>query len=144
MPCSNAAKTWNQLKFAGVSQTPKPISAVSGPSSPYYEDMWRRYCCLTSFFRLSISALVAKIQPDKVVRWCPRSRHFGDFLGPAFPASCAQHVSDLQSKFTLGPHHVPKYGIHPIFDRWDYARKKKKIETTGWKYNGLPYYTGRP
>jgi len=29
--------------------------------SPYYQDMWRRYCCLTSFFfRLSIHALVLK------------------------------------------------------------------------------------
>jgi len=27
-----------------------------------------------------------------------------------------QHVSDLHSKFTLGPHHVPKYGRHPISD----------------------------
>jgi len=31
------------------------------------------------------------------------------FLRPVFPASRAQHVSDLYSKFTLGPHHVPKY-----------------------------------
>jgi len=31
MPCSNAAKTQNQLKFAGVPQTGQPISAVSGP-----------------------------------------------------------------------------------------------------------------
>ena len=31
MPCSNAAKTRNQLKFAGVPQTPEPISAISGP-----------------------------------------------------------------------------------------------------------------
>jgi len=29
--CSNAAKTRNRLKFAGVPQTPEPISAVSGP-----------------------------------------------------------------------------------------------------------------
>jgi len=29
--CSNAAKTRNQLEFAGVPQTPEPISAVSGP-----------------------------------------------------------------------------------------------------------------
>ena len=32
-----------------------------GGSSPYCVDMWRRYCCLTSFFRLSIYASVAKI-----------------------------------------------------------------------------------
>jgi len=41
-----------------------------GRSSLYYEDVWRRYRCLTSFFRLSIHALAAKIQADKVVRWC--------------------------------------------------------------------------
>jgi len=32
-----------------------------GRSSPYCGDIWRRYCCLTSFFRLSIRTLVAKI-----------------------------------------------------------------------------------
>jgi len=31
MPCSNAAKTRNQLKFAGVPQTNEKISAGSGP-----------------------------------------------------------------------------------------------------------------
>jgi len=39
-----------------------------------------------------------------VHRW----RIFGDFLGPAFPASRVQHISDLHSKFALGPHHVSK------------------------------------
>jgi len=36
------------------------------------------------------------------------------FLGPAFPARCVQHISDLHSKFALRPHHVWKYGRHPI------------------------------
>ena len=31
MPCSNAAKTQNQLKFGGVPQTNETISAASGP-----------------------------------------------------------------------------------------------------------------
>jgi len=35
----------------------------------------------------------------------------GEFLGRAFPASCVQHISDLHSKFALGPH---RYGRHPI------------------------------
>jgi len=47
--CSNAAKTQNPLKFVGVPQSPEWISAVSGRSSPYCEDMWGRYCCLTVF-----------------------------------------------------------------------------------------------
>ena len=54
------------------------------------------------FFQLSIRALVAKIQPDKVVQCCPD----GDFVHPVFPASCVQHISDLRSKFALRPHHV--------------------------------------
>jgi len=40
---------------------------------------------------------------------------FGDFLRPIFSASSAQQVSDLHSKFALGPHYV--YGRHPISDR---------------------------
>ena len=47
---SNTGKTRKPLKCAGVHQTTGPISAASGPSSPYCRDMWRRYCCLTSFF----------------------------------------------------------------------------------------------
>jgi len=38
---------WNLqgcLKHANRSQP------LVGWSSPYYQDMWRRYCCLTSFF----------------------------------------------------------------------------------------------
>ena len=36
------------------------------------------------------------------------------FLRPVFPASRVQHISDPHSKFALGPHHVWKYGRHPI------------------------------
>jgi len=45
-----------------------------------------------------------------VLRW----QFFKQFLGPAFPARRAQQISDLHSKFTLGPHHMWKYGRHPI------------------------------
>jgi len=36
----------------------------------------------------------------------PRWRFLATFLGPAFAASRVQHISDLHSKFALGPHHV--------------------------------------
>jgi len=49
----------------------------------------------------------------------PRWRIFGDYLAAAFPASRAQHILDLHSKFALQPHHVWKYGRHPICDGWD-------------------------
>jgi len=51
LPRSNAAKTRNPSKFAGVPQTRQNSSQpLVSRSSPYYEDMWRRYCSLTSFF----------------------------------------------------------------------------------------------
>jgi len=66
------------------------------------------------------------------VRCCTDSK----FLRPVFSASCAQHISDLHSKFALSPHHVWKYGRQ--------AKKKKqgrkKEETTAAKYNALTYW----
>jgi len=65
---------------------------------------------------LSIHDSVAKIQPDKAVRWC-RGGGFWRFLRPVFSASDVQYISDLHFKFALRPHHVWKYGRHPICDR---------------------------
>ena len=48
--CSNVAKTPNPLNFAGVPKLTKRSQPLVGRSSPYYGDMWRIYCCLTSFF----------------------------------------------------------------------------------------------
>ena len=62
VPCSNTAKMRNSLKFAGVPQTGKPISAASGPKfttlSAHVEEvlLFNKF-----FFRLSIHALVVKI-----------------------------------------------------------------------------------
>ena len=61
VPCSNAARTQNPLKLAEVPKLANRSQPLVGRSSPYSGDMWRRYCCLTSFIRLSICALVAKI-----------------------------------------------------------------------------------
>jgi len=68
---------------------------------------------------LSIHALVAKIWPDKFVRWCPDGEFLATFWVLYFSASRVQNVSDLHLKFTLRPHHVWKYGIHPICDGRD-------------------------
>ena len=38
--CSNAAKTPNPLKFAGVPHTNETISAASGPKFTNCKDMW--------------------------------------------------------------------------------------------------------
>ena len=65
--CSNEAKTQNLLKFAGVPQTPEPISAVSGPKFAIYREDMEEILPFNKFFRLSMHAFVAKIQPDKIL-----------------------------------------------------------------------------
>jgi len=126
---------WNLRGCPKLTNGSQPLV---GRSSPYYEDMWRTYCCLTSFFPnvdtcFSICGIVH--------RW----RLFGDFLRAVFSASSAQHVSDLHSKFTLRPHHVWKYGRHqsPTAEiRWGKKERKKKKPQDENIY-GLPCYIGR-
>jgi len=48
---------WN---LQGCFKLTKRSQPLVGRSSPYCWDMWRRYCCLTIFFRLSTCALFAK------------------------------------------------------------------------------------
>ena len=85
-------------------------------SLPYCGDMWRRYCCLTIFFS---DCRYVPYCEDIARRSCamvPRWRFLATFLRFVFAASREQHISDLHSKFALRPHHVPKYGKHPISD----------------------------
>ena len=50
--------SWNYL---GCPKLTKRSELLVGRSSPYCKDVWGRYRCLTSFFRSSIRALIAKI-----------------------------------------------------------------------------------
>jgi len=52
---------WNLLGCPKLANRSLPLV---GRNSPYCEDMWRGYCCLT--FLISIYTLVAKIQPIKL------------------------------------------------------------------------------
>ena len=109
--CSNAAKTRNSLKFAGVPQTTGPISAASRPSSPYCGNAWRRYCCSKDFFPIVDTCLscedITRQSCAMVLRW----RFFDDFLHPVFAASAMQQVSDLHFKFALRPHRASMVDI---------------------------------
>jgi len=83
VPCSNAAKTGNPLKLAGVPQTGKPISAVSGPKFAC-KDMRRRYCCLTIFFPIDDTCLSCEDIARQSCAMVPMQMAiFGDFF-----ASC--------------------------------------------------------
>jgi len=50
MPCSNAAKTLNPLKFAGVPQTGKPIPAASGRKFTILSGPMEQLLVLNDFF----------------------------------------------------------------------------------------------
>ena len=63
-------------------------------------------CQITSFFPIVDMCLSCEDIAWQSFVMVPRWRLLGNFLSPAFPASCAQHVSDLHSKFALRPHHV--------------------------------------
>ena len=114
VPCSNTAKTRNPLKFPGVPQTPEPISAVSGPKFTILSGHVERYCCLTSFFPIVDTCLSCEDMARQSCAMVPRWRFLATFLHPVFSASRVQQVSDLHLKFALRPHHVWKYGRHPI------------------------------
>jgi len=50
MPCSNAAKTQNPLKFVGVPQTRQQTSAVSGPKFTILSGHVEEVLLLNKFF----------------------------------------------------------------------------------------------
>jgi len=70
------------------------------------------------------------------------------FLRRVFSASRVQHVLDLHPKFPLRPHDTmcgSMVDIESATAEIRQGKKQKKIEeTTVQKYNGLPYYIGRP
>jgi len=121
VPCSNAAKTRISSKFAGR-------------SSPYYQDVWRRYCCLTIFSPIVDTFLISQ---DITRQNCAIVQKWR-FLRPVFPASRAQHISDLHYKFALG--HTM---CRSMVDIQKKEEERKKLNTTGRAYNGLPYYIGQ-
>ena len=117
--CSNAAKTQKLLKLAGVPQTTRSISAASRPKFTVGL-LWghlEEILLLNKFFPILDTCLscedIARQSCMMVRRW----RLFDDILRPVFSASRVQHVSGLHPKFALRPHHVRKYGRHPISDR---------------------------
>jgi len=96
VPCSNAAKMRNLSKFIGVPQTHQQISAASEPKFTILWGHVGKTLLFNKFFPTVDTCLSCEGQ----------MANFWRFFGPAFPASHAQHISDLTSKFALGPHHV--------------------------------------
>ena len=114
VPCSNAAKTRNPLKFAWVPQIRQQISAVSGPKFTILSGHVEEVLLFYKFFSdCRCMPSLRKYSPTKLCDGAEMTM----FSRPVFSASRVQHVSDLHSKFALRPHDVWKYGRHPISDR---------------------------
>jgi len=107
---------WNLHGCPKLANSSQPLV---GQSSPYCEDVWGRYCCLTSFFPIVDTCLSYEDIAGKSCAMVPKWAILAFFWVLPFPASHVQHISGLHSKFALGPHHVSKNGRHPICDRWD-------------------------
>jgi len=89
------------MKFAGVPQTPEQISAVSGSK---FTILWE--LLLNKLFMIVDMCLSCEGIARQSCAMVPRWRFFCVLYFQRLAASRAQHISDLHSKFALGPHHV--------------------------------------
>jgi len=147
--CSNEGKAQNLLKFAGAPQTRQQISAVNGPKFAILSEHVDDILQFNKFFPSVDTCLSCKDISRQSCEMVPRWRYFASFLHPVFSAIQVQHISDIHSKFALKPHHVWKYGRHPISGLLRLGEDKKKTERKKdrnhrAKYNGLLYSIGRP
>jgi len=106
VPCCNAAKTPNPLKFDGVPQTRQHISAAGGPKLVILWEHVEKMLLFNKFFTdCRLMPLLAKIQHNTVVRWCPDGdflRHFHVLYFQRATCSTFQTFADLYRYRVLG------------------------------------------
>jgi len=100
---------WNLLRCPKLPDRSQPLV---GRCSPYCGNIWRTYCCLTSFFPIVDTCLGCEDIARQSCAMVPRWRFSATFWFLHFHSE--PHTSDLHSKFALRPHHVWKYGRHPM------------------------------
>ena len=77
---------WNSL---GCPKLPYRSQLLLGRSSPYCEHMWRRYCCLTSFFSNFVdTCLSCEDMARQSCAMVPRWRFFGSWISSEPRAAC--------------------------------------------------------
>jgi len=107
---------WN---FAGVPQTNETISAVSGPKFTILWGHMDEVLLLNKFFPTVDKCLSCEDIARQIVRaMVPRWRFLTTFCGLYLQrAPCSTFQTCILN--SLRPHHVCKYGRHPICDGWD-------------------------
>jgi len=104
---------WNLLGCRKLANSSQPLL---GRSSPYYEDMWRRYWCLTSFFPVVDTCFSREGIARQSYAMVPRWRFFCVLC---FQRAACSTFQTCILNLHYRPHHVSKYGRHPFCDRWD-------------------------
>jgi len=74
----------------GCPKLPNRSQPLVGRRSPYYGDMLRRYCCLTSFFPI-VDICLSWEDTDKIVRRCPNTEFLAIFCVLYFSEPRAAH-----------------------------------------------------
>ena len=74
VPCSNAAKTRNRLKYAGVPQTRQQISAVSVPKFTILREHVEEILLLNKFFPIVDTCLICEDIARRSCAMVPRWR----------------------------------------------------------------------
>jgi len=92
VPCSNTAKTRNLLKFAGVPQTGKAISAASGSKVIILSGHMEQVLLFNIFFPIIDTRLSCEDTTRQSCAMVPRWRFFGPFFASCISASRVQHV----------------------------------------------------
>jgi len=68
---------WNLQVCPKLTNRSQPLV---GRSSPYYQDMWRRYCCLTSFFLIVDTCLTTEDIARQSCAMVPKWRYFASCI----------------------------------------------------------------
>jgi len=88
--------------------------SLSGPKFTILSGPVQEVLLLNNFFPIVDTCLSCEDMTRQSCAMVPGWRFLATFLHPVFSASRVQQVSDLHLKFALRPHHVWKYGRHPI------------------------------
>jgi len=110
---------WNLLECPKLPNRSQPLV---GQSSSYCWNIWRRYCCLISFFPIVDMCLpcenLRRYSPITLCNGAQIAISCVIFASSFFSKPHAAHFRHA-SKFALRPHHVWMYGSHPISHRWE-------------------------
>ena len=133
---------WN---LQGCPELVNRSQPLVGRSSPYCEDMWKRYCSLTNFFPIVDTChRLRRYSPTKLCDGAQMAIFSDIFASCVFSeprAAGFRHASEIRTKAT------PCVEVWQTSNLWRLRlgeEKKKKKKPQGKKYNGLPYYMGRP